>query len=89
MYVCIYVRLSVTALFQYLAAILERSDLDVNTLDRKTGEAPLHALVKKDRKDRINLVLVLLINSNADIHLKTSRGLTPLHLAVEVRDVEQ
>lgn len=58
----------------------------MNKLD-KAGEAPLHVLVKKERKDRVSLVLALLINSNADIHLKTSRGATPLHLAVEVRSI--
>ena len=66
-------------------AVLERtSGLDVNTLDKKTGEAPLHALVKKERKDRVKLVLALLVHSDANINLKTSRGATPLHLAVEV-----
>ena len=66
--------------------MLERTaDLDVNTLDKRTGEAPLHAIVKKNRKDRVNLVMILLINSNADIHLATSRAATPLHLAVEVK----
>ena len=70
---------------QYLAAILERSsDLNVNTLDKRTGEAPLHSLVKKERKDRVSLVLTMLAYSNADINLETSRGATPLHLAVEV-----
>ena len=43
--------------------------------------------MKKERKDRVALVLALLVNSNADIHLKTSRGATPLHLAVEVRGI--
>ena len=66
-------------------AVLERTqDLEVNCLDKKTGEAPLHSLVKRERKDRVNLVLALLVHSDADIHLKTSRGTTPLHLAVEV-----
>ena len=70
---------------QYLVAVLDKSDFDVNILDKKTGEAPLHALIKKERKDRVKLVLSMLINSNADIQLETSRGATPLHLAVEVR----
>ena len=59
--------------------------MDVNTLDKKTGEVPLHALIKKERKDRVKLVLSLLVYSNADIQLETSGGATPLHLAVEVR----
>ena len=67
-------------------AVLEKTKgLNVNTLDKKTGEAPLHALVKKERKRRVNLVLGLLVYSDVDIHLETSRGATPLHLAVEVR----
>ena len=61
----------------------------MNKLDKKNGEAPLHALVKKERKDRVALVLALLVNSNADIHLKTSRGATPLQLAVEVRGIQR
>ena len=66
-------------------AVLDRSDFDVNILDKKTGEAPLHALIKNKRKDRVKLVLSMLIYSNADIQLETSGGATPLHLAVEVR----
>ena len=65
--------------------MLDRSDFDVNTLDKETGEAPLHALIKKERKDRFKLVVSMLVYSDADIHLQTSRGATPLHLAVEVR----
>ena len=68
-------------------AVLERAKgLEVNSLDKKTGEAPLHSLVKRERKDRVGVVLALLVHSDADIHLKTSRGATPLHLAVEVRE---
>ena len=67
-------------------AVLERSSgLEVNMLDKKTGEAPLHALVKKQKKDRVRLVLAMLVHSDANINLETSRGATPLHLAVEVR----
>ena len=70
---------------QCLVAVLERiKGLEVNSLDKKTGEAPLHSMVKRERKDRVGLVLALLVHSDADIHLKTSRGATPLHLAVEV-----
>ena len=65
--------------------MLERcTGIDVNTLDKKTGEAPLHALVQKERKDRVQVVLTLLVQSDADINLETSRGASPLHLAVEV-----
>ena len=67
-------------------AVLERAKgLVVNSLD-KTGEAPLHSLVKRERRDRVGVVLALLVHSDADIHLKTPRGATPLHLAVEVRE---
>jgi hypothetical protein len=72
---------------EYLVAVLDRSDFDVNTLDKKTGEAPLHALIKKERKDRVKLVLLMLVHSDADVNLETSRGATPLHLAVEAKDV--
>jgi calcium-independent phospholipase A2 len=72
---------------EYLVAVLDRGEFDVNTLDEKTGEAPLHALIKKERKDRVKLVLAMLVHSDADIHLETSRGATPLHLAVETEDV--
>ena len=66
-------------------AVLERTaGLEVNSLDKKTGEAPLHSLVKRERKDRVSLVLALLVYSDADINLETSRGASPLHLAVEV-----
>ena len=65
--------------------MLDRSDVDVNKLDGSTGEAPLHTLIKRERKDRVKLVLLMLVHSNADVHLETSRGATPLHLAVEVR----
>jgi calcium-independent phospholipase A2 len=70
-----------------LMAVLERTKgLEVNSLDKKTGEAPLHSLVKRERRDRVGVVLALLVHSDADIHLKTWRGATPLHLAVETGD---
>ena len=70
-------------------AVLERTaGLEVNSLDKKSGEAPLHSLVKRERKDRVSLVLALLVYSDADINLETSRGASPLHLAVEVSSRE-
>ena len=71
----------------FVAALNGNTDVDINSRDGKTGEALLHSLIKMKRSDRIELVLALLINSDVDIHLKTSHGMAaaaPIHLAVEV-----
>ena len=57
--------------------------VDVNILDPQ-GEAPIHRLVKKKRKERVELLIALLTNSNADVNFGTARSMTALHFAVEV-----
>ena len=46
--------------------------------------APIHSIVEKKRKDRIDLMLALLIYSDADVDLKRADGMTALHLAAKV-----
>ena len=59
--------------------------VDVNTLDEVTGNAPIHAIVSlKKRRDKVELLLALLIYSKVDINLPNRRQMTALHLAIEV-----
>lgn len=61
-----------------------RTGVDVNTLDEK-GNAPIHAIVTgKKRKDKVELLLALLIYSKVDINLPNIKQMTALHLAIEV-----
>jgi len=43
--------------------------------------------VKKKRRDRVELVITLLSNSNADVNFETTRSMTALHFAVEVHKI--
>ena len=59
--------------------------VDVNTLDEVTGNASIHAIVSlKKRRDKVELLLALLIYSKVDINLPNRRQMTALHLAIEV-----
>lgn len=58
--------------------------MDVNFRDEKTGDAPIHSIIKKKKKDRVDLLLALLVNSKADINLQNGRDMTALHMAIEV-----
>ena len=63
---------------------LLQSGIDVSKLN-DDGEAPIHTILKKRRRDRYELLLALLVYSKAKVNQKTKLGDTPLHLAVEVR----
>ena len=56
----------------------------MNKVDDESGDAPIHSIVRRRRKERPELLLILLTNSNADVDLKTRKRMTALHLAVEV-----
>ncbi len=71
-------------MLQAFAASLLEAKVDVNTLDEVTGEALIHSIMRRRRKERPELLLSLLTNSNAYVDLKTRKGMTALHLAVEV-----
>lgn len=43
--------------------------------------------MKKKRRDRVELLITLLSNSNADVNFETTRSMTALHFAVEVRKI--
>ena len=48
-------------------------------------EAPIHAILRKKKKWRLNLLVTLLSHSLADVNLPTqSTGHTPLHIAMMV-----
>ncbi len=66
---------------------LQSPDVNVNLLDEVTGDAPIHSIVRhmKKKKDRVECLLALLTNSNADIDLQNRRSMTALHLAIEVK----
>ena len=64
-----------------------RSGVDVNTLNKMTGNAPIHAIVmERKRKDKSDLLLALLVYSKVDINLPANswKRMTALQLAVEV-----
>ena len=61
-----------------------RDDVDVNAIDPLLNLAPIHSIVKRERPDRLELLLTLLSNSDVNVDLKTPDGNTPLHLAVKV-----
>ena len=56
------------------------------------GDAPIHAIVKRkskrkaDRKEKVELLLALLTNSDADVNLQSANGMTALHLTAEVNN---
>lgn len=64
--------------------LLKSKAIDVNIRNGE-GEGPIHKIVKKKRKERVDLLIALLTNSNADVHFATAKNMTALHLAVEVR----
>ena len=62
--------------------------VDVNTLDKMTGTAPIHAIVMdRKRKDKPDLLLALLVySSRVDVNLQANnwKKMTALQLAIEV-----
>ena len=62
--------------------------VDVNTLDKMTGNAPIHAIVMdRKRKDKPDLLLALLVYGNrVDVNLQADswKRMTALQLAIEV-----
>ena len=62
--------------------------VDVNTLDKMTGIAPIHAIViDRKRKDKPDLLLALLVyGSRVDVNLQANnwKRMTALQLAIEV-----
>ena len=79
-----YTRALLTINLQNLFEIIQ-SGIDVNALDEETGDAPIHSIAKRKRKDRLELLMALLVNSTVDVNLLNSRGNSALHLAVEVQ----
>lgn len=62
-----------------------RTGIDVNTIDAITGNAPIHAIVTgKRRKDRLELLMALLIYGKVKVDLPNGKKMTALHLAIEV-----
>ena len=65
-----------------MTELLLKKRVDVNSLELKV--APIHSIVQRKRRDRIDLLLALLTYSNADIDLKSSDGTAALHLVAQV-----
>lgn len=70
---------------QSLLDALQAPGVDVNLVDEITGNAPIHTIIQRKKKDRVDLLLALLVNSDVDINLQNRRRMTALHLAIEVR----
>lgn len=78
--------LTLSWILQSLLEFLQTRRVDVNIRDNQ-GEGPIHKIVKKKRRDRVELLITLLSNSNADVNFETTRSMTALHFAVEVRKI--
>lgn len=62
--------------------------IDVNILDDLTGDALLHTIMKKKRKqERLNFLLTLLTRAKVDVNLRNRKGTAALHMAVEVINI--
>ena len=68
---------------QSFVDFLNSRKVDVNIRNGE-GEGPIHKIVKKKRRERVELLIALLTNSNADVDFTTSKNMTAFHLAVEV-----
>lgn len=65
---------------------LIKANIDVNILDEVTGDALIHIIMKKKRKqERLDFLLTLLIHARVNVNLRNKKGVAALHLAVEVR----
>ena len=79
------VTIEIIFLQQTLIKLLRKyHHLDVNVVDPNLGMAPIHSIVKKERKDRLQLLLALLVHSNVDVNLMAHDGNTPLHMIIQV-----
>ena len=58
------------------------SGVDMNALNE--GNAVIHRIIKKKHKDKLEMLLTLLINSEVDVNLQNWKGNTALHMAIEV-----
>ncbi len=72
-----------TPTVQVLMDLLHRPGVRVNHRDENLN-APLHSLVRSNRKDKLDLIITLLTHSDADVNLKGDDEMTPLHFAVQV-----
>ncbi len=61
-----------------------RREINVNTIDFNLGLAPIHSIIRRKRKNRLQLLLGLLVHSNVDVNLIACDGNTPLHMIVQV-----
>lgn len=70
---------------QDLLELLIGAKIDVNVLDDVTGDALLHIIMKKKRKqERLNFLFTLLTHAKVDVNLRNRKGMAALHMAVEV-----
>ncbi len=63
--------------------LLRRPRIRVNYRDENLN-APLHSIVRSNRRDKLDLVITLLTHSDADVSLKGDDEMSPLHFAVQV-----
>lgn len=75
--------LIIQALVEFL-----RSGYDPNILHLE-GYYPIHTYISKRKKKYVDLLYVLLSQSEAKVDLRTQNGVPALHLAVEVSSVHR
>ena len=59
------------------------SRADISALNEE-GDSVIHSILWGRRKDKLELLLTLLINSEIDVNCQNSKGDTALHIAIQV-----
>ena len=68
---------------QRLTELLEHPEADPDSFN-EAMDAPIHTYIRRQYKERAELLLTLFSNGAADMDLRDGDHLTPLHLAAQV-----
>ena len=70
-------------LLQKVLKYLDQKGVDANALD-ENGDTPLHAYVRRKDKNKLECLMIFLINASYEVDKLNKSGDTPLHLACKV-----
>ena len=79
----IYNLCNMSSFVQRLTELLEHPDADPDSFN-EAMDAPIHTYIRRQYKERAELLLTLFSNGAADMDLRDGDHLTPLHLAAQV-----